>query len=128
MNNAEHFDIRFDPRDPILFLRLSGFWTLPIALAFEAALQDAGRDLRLAEKCTGTLSDSRAFPVQSEEVGAVLARIRLAGPGHEPWPTAIVVGSALNKLQAERVMKRDNVRVFLDMDEARAWLRARTAK
>lgn len=37
-------------------------------------------------------------------------------------PVATVVGAALNKMQAGRVLNAPNSRVFLDWDEANAWL------
>jgi hypothetical protein len=37
-------------------------------------------------------------------------------------PIALIAGSMLNKMQAERVFPYPNVRVFLDSDAAREWL------
>lgn len=36
--------------------------------------------------------------------------------------TAIVVGSVINKLQAQRTLIDPDLRVFLTLDEATAWL------
>ena len=43
-------------------------------------------------------------------------------------PTAIIVAGVLNKLQAERTLKGDRVRVFLNEADARAWLIAEMAQ
>lgn len=70
------------------------------------------------------LSDSSRFPVQSLAVASGFERIRARGSKLHKGPTAIVVGSYLNKVQAERSLKGARIRVFLSADEARDWLTA----
>ena len=68
------------------------------------------------------LCDSREFKVQSRDVSEALGRIDDASRTMREGRTAIVVGSMMNKLQAERTLKSAGTRVFLTMDEAEAWL------
>ncbi|HVF93948.1 MAG TPA: hypothetical protein VM900_06510, partial [Sphingomonas sp.] len=66
--------------------------------------------------------DASRFPVQSPAVAAGFDKIRERGSKVRKGPTAIVVASVLNKMQAERSLQGPDIRVFLSADEARAWL------
>lgn len=68
------------------------------------------------------LSDSTEYPVQSATVSAYFERIMARGIDMDIGPCAIVVGSYLNKVQAERIFDNDRVKVFIDGSDAASWL------
>jgi hypothetical protein len=111
------YRINFDEDERTLRLLLTGLWTRAIFDAFAA-------DFRAALRRDGPfviLSDCRGYPVQSSEVGVAWAGL-LGEDSAIRSPYAVVAGSMLNKLQAERALTVPTLRVFLDMAEARAWL------
>lgn len=122
--DSRPYDIRFDPDRRILYLRLSGFWTIATVIRFAAELLVRATAARARHRRFATFSDSSAFPVQSTQVAQYFERIMARGIAMDIGPTAIVVASHLNKLQAERVFRPDRVRVFTDRTQAEAWLDA----
>ena len=68
------------------------------------------------------LVESLEFPVQAQDVADLLAGIMARGMPLTTGRAAIVVGSHLNKMQAERTLVHPRVRVFLALDDAQAWL------
>ncbi|MEH3040437.1 MAG: hypothetical protein PGN21_10290 [Sphingomonas paucimobilis] len=118
------YDIRFDPDRRILHLKLSGFWTMATVIRFAAELLVRTTAARARHGRFATFSDSSGFPVQSTQVAQYFERIMARGIAMDIGPTAIVVASHLNKLQAERVFHTDRVRVFTDRAQAEAWLDA----
>ena len=66
-------------------------------------------------------SDCRNYPVQSAEVSEGWIAL-LGADTRVTQPYAVLVGSTLGKLQAERLLGAPNLRVFLLEDEATAWL------
>ncbi|HVF93540.1 MAG TPA: hypothetical protein VM900_04430, partial [Sphingomonas sp.] len=65
------------------------------------------------------LSDARGFAVQTSGVAERFQALAESGAARR---TAIVVSSALAKMQARRTLESERVRIFGDMDAARAWL------
>lgn len=116
------FDIRFDPACRVLHLKLSGFWSMATVVRFAADMLVKTTMIRARHGSFATLSDAREFPIQSTEVSERFERIRARGLEMNAGPTAIVVATQLSKLQAERVLKADRIRVFLEMAAAEAWL------
>ncbi|MEH3037831.1 MAG: hypothetical protein PGN23_15295 [Sphingomonas adhaesiva] len=121
------FEIRFDPAQRVLHLTLSGFWTMATVVRFAAEMMLRATMIRARYGTFATLSDARDFPIQSAAVSERFERIRARGLEMNLGPTAIVVASQLSKLQAERVLKTEQVRVFLDRAAAEAWLEAQWA-
>ncbi len=117
------YDIAFDPATRLLSMRLEGFWDVETLNRFAAELSALTERIERQWDDYPILSDSRGFSVQSVEVTAGFSRIMEVAVMRHRGPVAIVVGSRLNKLQVERSMMTDHLRVFLDIDEARAWLR-----
>jgi len=52
----------------------------------------------------------------------LLANIMRGGMTFTSGRTAVVVGSQLNRAQAERTLVHPRVRIFMGMDEALEWL------
>ena len=116
------YSIKFDPPSRTLHLSLDGFWTSVTLASFAAELLVETTALHLRYGSYAILSDSSRFPVQSPEVAAGFDGIMKRGAEVHNGPTAIVVASILNKMQAERSVRGPNVRVFLSADEARGWI------
>ena len=116
------YRIHYDAGERLLHLTLEGFWTPATLAAFAAELLVRTTAIRRSGLPYGLLSDSTRFPIQSPLVAAGFERITARGVEQHMGPAAIVVAGALNRMQAERTLKSERVRVFLDMAEARAWL------
>ncbi|WP_188055892.1 hypothetical protein [Sphingosinithalassobacter sp. CS137] len=116
------YDIRFDEQRGLLNLTLRGFWSLETLDAFRTELVEVAARVREQRPSFPVLSDSIAFAVQSVEVADRLGELMLAGAQVNSGRVAIVVGSILNKKQAERALQAPNLRVFVDKEEALEWL------
>lgn len=119
--NQDMFEIRYDPVARMLHLRLSGFWTPEVASRFAEELEREINDIGDSADFT-VLSDSRDFPAQSAAIAQELGMIAVTGAARR---SAFIVGGALSKIQASRVMPGDHIRIFLDEAEARKWLEQR---
>ena len=115
------FELRFDRDTRVNHIRMEGFWTPATMAAFSAALLAKNTALHLVGNCA-TLVDLRQFPVQSSEVTNAIEAMMKRASAIFTAPIVAVTGSALTKFQTSRVLKADNIRVFLDWDEANAWL------
>ncbi len=116
------YTIRFDRYRRVLHLSLTGFWTMATIIQFASELLVRVSAIRLRHQRYAVLSDASDFPIQSTAVTKQFTRIMMRGVEMNIGPTAIIVASQLNKLQAERIFPIDRVRVFLDADEAQGWL------
>ena len=121
----EHM-IRIDERREhgLLTLTIDGFLTPDDVAALAAALGTRARDAHAEGRAFDVLVDSRGFPVQANDVADGLAAIMRGGMALTPGHAAVVVGSHLNKLQAERTLVHPRLRVFLALDKAEDWLAA----
>jgi hypothetical protein len=119
---APPFEVAFDRKMRLLRWTMRGFWTMADVAAFAAAMRAATEPLGPPPQDYDGLCDSRDFPVQNREVSDALGHIDRIGSTMRRGRLAIVVGSTMNKLQAQRTLLSDGVRVFLSMDEAQAWL------
>lgn len=115
------YSIDYSPETRIMQLRLEGRWTESDFDRFEKDYGSALRQHSLSGESIAMLSDSREFHVQTQEVANRFSKLG-AGSGAKVVASAIVAGSLLNKMQVERTMGSDKVKVFLDLHEAKAWL------
>jgi hypothetical protein len=124
----EKFEVRFDAKARRLHWTMRGFWTMADVAAFATALRATVEPLGPPPHRYDGLCDSRDFPVQARDVSDALGMIEQVGRAMHEGRIAIVVGSVTNKLQAQRTLTGDRIRVFLDIDEARTWLAASAAE
>lgn len=115
------FQVEYDPRTNVFGITVKGFWKLEDVPALAAAV---GAQIREASHDFDVLVESLDFPVQGNDVADLMTNIMRGGMAQTSGRAAIVVGSQLNKLQAERTLAHPRLRVFLSMAEARAWLAA----
>jgi hypothetical protein len=116
------FSVDYDSNANVVRISVKGFWKpedVPaLARAVGAALQQA----RTFSDRFDVLVESLEFPVQANDVADLLANILHGGAALSSGHFAVVVGSHLNRLQAERTLVHPRLRVFLSMDEAQSWL------
>jgi hypothetical protein len=115
------FTVAFDSVRMRLSWTMRGFWDVTDVAAFGTALREALKPIGPPPLHFDSLSDAREFPVQSREVANALSAIERAGAAMRIGRVAIVVGSMMNKLQAQRSLG-PNVRTFMAIADAEDWL------
>lgn len=114
------YRVDYDRAAGLLTLTMRGLLSVPQAVAFAEEVRQqitgaiaCGDHLRI-------LIDAADSMVQQSGTFAAMAQLAEQFP--DPPRSAVVVGSALHKLQAKRGIFSDNIRTFESMAEARAWL------
>ena len=100
------------------------FWTVATVREFATAAGAFAQGVRATRDDYDILIDSRDFPVQANDVADLLPNIAEAGLTLTSGRAASVVGSHLNKLQAERTQTHPRIRIFMTVEDAEAWLGA----
>lgn len=116
------FRLDYDASTNILTIHVKGFWTPEMVPEFSGALLQQVRTLQAAGVAFDVMVESLEFPVQSNEVADMMTGVMAAGFALTTGRAAVVVGSQLNKLQAERTLVHPRLRVFRAIDQAKAWL------
>jgi len=116
------FRMDYDAARNRILVEIRDFWTVETVQAFAAAAGAKAQEVRAIRSDYDVLIDSRAFPVQANDVADLLPSIAEAGLTLTSGRAASVVGSALNKLQAERTQTHPRMRIFMTMEEAEGWL------
>jgi hypothetical protein len=116
------FHVDYDQRTNCVNLRVAGFWKPEDVTALARAVGARVSEARATHDDFDAIVESLDFPVQANDVADLLANIMRAGMSQTRGRAAIVVGSQLNKAQAERTLAHPRLRVFLTVQEARAWL------
>lgn len=117
------FHASYDRRANCLNIVVKGFLQPHDVVPLAKAIGDAAQTAKSARDDFDVLVDSLDFPVQANDVADLLPGIMRAGMVLTTGRAAVVVGSQLNKAQAERTLVHDRVRVFMDMNTAHAWLK-----
>ena len=118
------FRLDYDRQRNRIRVEIRDFWTVETVQAFAAAAGVTAREALAIRDDYDVLIDSRDFPVQANEVADLLPKIADGGLALTSGRAASVVGSHLNKLQAERTQTHPRLKIFLTMEEAEAWLPA----
>lgn len=116
------FRLDYDVATNILTIQVKGFWTPDMVPEVSTVLLQQARALQVSGRAFDVLVESLDFPVQSNEVADLLTGVMKAGFAYTSGRAAVVVGSHLNKLQAERTLVHPRLRVFRSLIEGRAWL------
>jgi len=116
------FDLRFDPDHRIFHIATHGLWTASVHAKFASALLAQGAYARMRHGPFAVLGDLTGQPVQAAELNGPSRLLQQQAMKLTSGPVALVVGSMLGKLQAERVLGGPRIRILLDREEAEAWL------
>ena len=121
------YRIELDTLRHAVIVHIEGFWTLSDVAVFGADLVATVRKAALGRDPFDVIIESLDFPVQANDVADRLTGVMAEGIGRVSGHVAVVVGSYLNKLQAERTLVHPKVKVFQQMDDAERWLAAMRA-
>lgn len=116
------FEIDVDQDAGVIRTVLRGLWTMDDLAGFSAGMFAAVQEIAPRHPVFGLISDSTLFQVQTLEVSVEFARLAEEGNRGRSGPTAIVVGSMLNKFQAKRMFPDPRVHIFTEYDAAQHWL------
>lgn len=117
------YELSFDEQENLMVRRLWGFWTVETARAYVAEVDKLFARISSRHPDFNILSDSRDFPPQAAEVGAVMTEAMRRFAENHKCKIAIVVSGVLSKLQMERIYPFPHIRGFLDEQSAREWLK-----
>lgn len=116
------FQVDYDRTTNRLTIKVAGFWTADNVVALAAEVGSKAREASTIRDDFNVIVESFDFPVQANDVADLLANIMRGGMTFTSGRTAVVVGSQLNRAQAERTLVHSRVRIFMGMDEALEWL------
>lgn len=116
------FKVGYDPRTNCLTMTVKGFWKMEDVAPFAREVGAQARQAREIREDFNVIVESLEFPVQANDVADLLTNIMRGGMAITTGRTAVVVGSQLNRAQAERTLVHPRVRVFMSLQEARNWL------
>jgi len=118
------FKVDYRPHTNRILIHVRDFWTTDMIPAFATAVGAKIQEARAIRDDFDVLVESLDFPVQANDVADLLPNIMRGGMALTSGRSAVIVGSQLSKLQAERTLTHPRVRVFLTRAEAEAWLAA----
>ena len=118
------YRVDYDRQRNTLTIHVSGFLTPADVPAFAATVARQARTAAAIRPDFDVVVESLDFPVQANDVADLLTQVMRDGIDLTTGRVAVVVGSQLNKLQAERTLVHPRLKVFRAMDQARRWLDA----
>ena len=113
---------KFEIDSGILLVETSGFWTVDEADAYMGELRLHLDAMRRRNGYSLILVDGRQAQVQTGEVMSRMDDIQSVLVSGDRDRAAYVVVNSIAKLQAQRLSRSENLKVFLSPEEARAWL------
>lgn len=116
------FQVDYDRQTNRLTLRVWGFWTAEDVMAFAKEVGLKANQARAIREDFNVLVESLEFPVQANDVADLLTNVMRGGMALTSGRSAVVVGSQLNRAQAERTLVHPRVRVFMTLEDAWRWL------
>ena len=122
--NTLPFIIEVDRSSGLIRATAYEFWTLAILDQFKARVQSEQEAIRRSGQRPLFLIDVRQHGVQSREVVEGLQAFAKSA-NCRATKTAVVVESALYRLQAARIGSEPDHAIFRSDDEARGWLLAK---
>jgi hypothetical protein len=116
------FEMSFDAERALLTVVKTGFWSMNELRQFTGAFLTLDRDIRRKHPRYRIFADCRNYSVQSAEVSKAYTEIFDDLSRDHQGRFAILVPSALARLQAKHAMPHTIVEVFTDEAEAMRWL------
>ncbi|QIG79174.1 hypothetical protein [Stakelama tenebrarum] len=117
------FDIAYDAPANIVRINVRGFWSPELVSQFARAVGQTFQRAHTIRDDFDILVDSTDFPVQAHDVADLLAEVMQGSMPLTSGRSAVVVGSHLNRLQAERTLIHPRVKVFAALEAAQDWLK-----
>lgn len=118
------FNVDYDPRANCLNIQVKGFWQAEDVAVFATEVGLKARAASSIRMDFDAFVESLDFPVQAMDVADLLTQIMRGAMAITTGRAAVVVGSQLNKAQAERTLVHPRVRIFVSTEKAREWLAA----
>lgn len=117
------YRIEFDDHERIMAVVLKGFWDVETTKRFLAELGATSSRLRAEGERYDVIVYNTDRPAQAAEVMDLLdTHLKNYTPPPGGGRLAIVVSSALAKLQTQRLFRSPSCRAFTARDEALRWL------
>lgn len=116
------FKVAYHPPTNRLNISVRGFWSPADVPVLAAAIGEEAQKARAIRSDFDVLVESFDFPVQANDVADMLTDVMVGGMALTTGRTAVVVGSQLNRAQAERTLVHPRVRVFMTIEDAEQWL------
>lgn len=116
------FQVYYDRVANCLNITVEGFWTPEDVPPFARRVQSQAVAAAAIRADFNAHIESLNFPVQATDVAELLAGIMGPAMALTTGRAAVVVGSQLNKAQAERTLIHPRLRVFMTVEDAHAWL------
>lgn len=113
--------IILEPERLLIRMTLAGFFTLEDVRRFDQERQLAIGKLRCGINQHFTLCDVSGCELSTPDVAAALQRV-IGNPIFRSRKCAMVVRGALARLQAKRVVQRQDIQMFDQIADAEAWL------
>lgn len=123
-NDQVGFDVSYDARTRILYLRMWGIWDEDIALKYRDVTAQAIRAIR-PEPPSRVLADLSRYPTQKPNVQKVHAELMKLAVTHNMTRAANLVSATLTSMQIRRLSQESGLGEFsFFQDEAKAleWL------
>jgi hypothetical protein len=121
---APSFTVTLDDARGELHFVTSGLFDRKAMDAFLAEVGKAIGPLLKQKRKLRALGDLRGYVTQTREIGEQMARTLEQAEAVGIERTAIIINSAVLKMQYKRVSEGRNVQIFEDPDAALAWLRS----
>ena len=115
------YEIAVDAPRQLVRVKLIGFWNVDTATAFARDQQDAVRRLCTKPGQHLLLADLTEFNLQSQAVVGVCQDL-ITKAAFRSRRLAVVAGDGLARIQIKRILLRDRMQAFSNIDEAMAWL------
>jgi hypothetical protein len=116
------YRVAYDRHANCLGIMVEGFWAAAEVAGLAAEVGAKAMAARAIRPDFAVLVESPDFPVQANHVADLLAEVMRGGMTLTTGRAAVVVGSHLNKAQAERTLVHPRLRVCLSVAQARDWL------
>jgi hypothetical protein len=118
---SAHFNIELDPARKLLFVELSGFYTVADVHRYHAAVHAATARLGGMPSAQRMVCDISGMRIQTQDVVQAFSGV-MADPKYKHRKVALVVASTLARMQAQRTTGARDAQFFASREEAEAWL------
>jgi hypothetical protein len=117
------YAVSIHPEHQLMKIRVEGFWSMDTMTEYAAELRRASTALvAKSGACRRILVDMSAYPIQSSDVAAGHAAALDYASSRLGAAAALVLPSALSRMQAGRVVRSQGHQIFADEKSALNWL------